>query len=101
MTTLATKRQILEDAGYAYSFDRTIYVNRKTKKVFSVEFVEDHNEEDLKSRISENTQGGKWRFYFNSPPSAAVKHEVESVLGSWSSGLSQIECESTTLNCLA
>ena len=81
MTTLTTKGQILEDAGYAYSFDRTIHVNRKAKKVFSVQFVEDHNEEELKDRIRENTQGGEWRFYFNSPPSEAVKRELESVLG--------------------
>ena len=81
MTTLATKRQILEDAGYAYSFDRTIYVNRKTKKVFSVEYVEDHDEEWLKGRVGENTPGGKWQFYFNSGPSDAVKRELESVLG--------------------
>ncbi len=81
MTTLATKGQILEDAGYAYSFDRTIYVNRKTKKVFSVQFVEDHDEEEIKRRISENTPRGKWQFYFNSEPSEAVKRELENVLG--------------------
>jgi hypothetical protein len=81
MTTVATKSQILEEAGYAYNFDRTIYVNRKFKKVFSVQFIEDHDEKELKDRISENTQGGEWRFYFNSPPSEAVKRELESVLG--------------------
>ena len=81
MTTLATKGQILEDAGYAYNFDHIIYVNRKTKKVFSVQFVEDHDEEEIKRRICENTQAGEWRFYFNSPPSGAVKRELESVLG--------------------
>jgi len=80
MTTLATKGQILEDAGYAYNFDHIIYVNRNTKKAFSVQFVEDHDEEELKSRISENTQAGEWRFYFNSSPSEAVKRELESVL---------------------
>jgi len=81
MITLATKSQILEDAGYAYSIDRTIYINRETKKVFSVKFIEDHNEEELKARISEKTQGGEWQFYFNSPPSEAVKHELERALG--------------------
>lgn len=81
MTTLTTKGQILDDAGYAYNFDRTIYVNRKTKKVFSVQFIEDHDEKELKDRIGENTQGAEWRFYFNSPPSEAVKRELESVLG--------------------
>ena len=37
------KEQILQQAGYAYSFDRMIYFNRRTKKAFSVEFVEDYN----------------------------------------------------------
>jgi hypothetical protein len=81
MTTATSKMRILEDAGYAFSFPRTIYVNRQAKKVFSVEFVEDHDDEEIKRRINENTQGGKWRFYFNSPPSDAVKRELESVLG--------------------
>ena len=81
MATLATKSKILEEAGYVYNFDRQAYVNRKAKKVFSVEFVEDHGEEEIKRRISEPTQTGEWRFYFNSEPSGAVRRELESVLG--------------------
>ena len=81
MTTLATKRQILEEAEYAYDFKRMTYVNRGAKKVFSVEFVEDHSEGELQRCISEHTEGREWRFYFNSPPSEAVKRELERVLG--------------------
>ncbi len=81
MTTLATKSQILEDAGYAYNFDRTIYVNRKTKTAFSAEFVQNNPEEEIKRRISEGSQGGKWVFHFNVRPSDAVRRELESVLG--------------------
>ncbi len=81
MATLATKQQILEDAGYAYSFDREIYINRRSKKLFSAGFVEDHSEDDLQRCVRENTREGAWRFYFNSPPSEAVKRELESVLG--------------------
>jgi hypothetical protein len=58
-----------------------IYLNPRTRKVFSVEFVEDHDESKLLECISQNTGGGEWRYYFNSPPSAAVKRELESVLG--------------------
>ena len=36
MRTLVTKQHILEGAGYVYNFDREIYFNRKTKKVFSM-----------------------------------------------------------------
>ena len=81
MTTLATKSKILEDAGYVYNFDRQAYVNRNAKKVFSVEFVEDNSDEEIKKRISEPTPSGEWRFNFNSEPSGAVKRELESVLG--------------------
>jgi hypothetical protein len=81
MSTLATKSKILEDAGYVYSFDRQAYVNRKAKKVFSIEFVEDHSDEQLQKRISDDAQGSGWQFYFNSEPSQAVKRELESVLG--------------------
>lgn len=81
MQRLDTKIQILEESGYSYSFDRQIYINRRTKKAFSVEFVEDHSEEELLRCINEDAPGGEWRFYFNSEPSAAVKHELVGVLG--------------------
>ena len=79
--TLARKGRILQDAGYAYNFDRMVYFNRKAKKIFSIEFVEDHDENDLLKGIAEETNEADWRFYFNSPPSEAVKHEIENVLG--------------------
>lgn len=81
MRSVDTKSQILGDAGFAYSFDRRIYVNRRARKAFSVEFIDDHSEEELQKCISENTGQGEWRFYFNSPPSEAVQRELESVIG--------------------
>ncbi len=80
MAAQATKRQILEDSGYTYSFDREIYFNRCTKKAFSVEFVEDHSQDVLQKCISEDGQGGRWRFYFNFPPSESVSRDLESAL---------------------
>jgi hypothetical protein len=77
----ASKTEILGEAGYAYSFDRQMYLNRKTKKAFSVEFFQDHSEDLIRKYILEHTDGLEWRFYFNLPPSAAVKHERECVLG--------------------
>ena len=76
-----TKQQILDDAGFTYNFDRKIYVNRKTKKIFSVEFVEDNNEKVLEQCIRKDTVGKGWRFYFNEDPPNAVKREIEAVLG--------------------
>lgn len=78
--TLATKSKMLEDAGYVYSFDRQAYVNRKAKKIFSIEFVEDQPLEVIKQRIAEPADG-QWRYNFNSEPSSAVKRELESILG--------------------
>jgi hypothetical protein len=75
-----SKWQILREAGYAYNFDREIYFNRQTKKVFSVEFVDDHSESVLQKSIEE-PNGTEWRFYFNSSPPAAVQRELENVLG--------------------
>jgi hypothetical protein len=81
MPPTATKRQILEAAGYAYSFDRMIYINRDARKAFSEEFVEDNPEGDLEARINEPAPpAGEWRFYFNSDPSEAVKRELSALL---------------------
>jgi hypothetical protein len=73
------KSQILEGAGYVYSLDRLMYVNREAKKVFSEEFVEDHAEDELQKCIRENS-GGEWRFYFNMPPPESVKREIVHLL---------------------
>ena len=63
MTTITTKTQILEGAGYAYSFDREIYLNRLARKVFSREFVEDHSEEVLVAKLAEPAAAtGNWNF---------------------------------------
>ncbi len=70
------KKQILENAGYAYSFDRLSYINRDVRKLFSAEFVQDHSEAELKARIKEPTPSGEWSFYFNLPPSEGVKREL-------------------------
>ena len=75
MLIVESKKQILEDAGYAYSFDRLSYISRQARKVFSIEFVQDHSEEQLRARIIETTPAGEWRFYFNLPPSDSVKRE--------------------------
>ena len=79
--TTEPKADILNAEGYRYSFDRQLYVNKETKKAFSVQFIQDHDEEQLQGFIGDRAAGQGWRFYFNSPPSEAVKHDLESVLG--------------------
>jgi hypothetical protein len=78
---MAAKSKILEEEGYAYNFDRMVYFNRRAKKAFSVEFVEDHTVDQLRERIMEKTNGTQWQFYTNSILPPAVKHELEGALG--------------------
>ena len=71
------KTEILWAANYKYNFDRDLYVNRAAKKAFSLEFVDDHPEDEVRRRIEEETDGSEWRFYFNLPPSEMVRRELE------------------------
>ncbi len=75
MRTTTRKGEMLENAGYAYSFDRLSYINRQERKVFSIEFVQDHDEAELKTCINEPIPAGEWRFYFNTPPSPSTRTE--------------------------
>jgi hypothetical protein len=77
--TAVSKSRLLREAGYAYDFERMVYVNSAKKKVFSIEFVDDHSEAEIRRRLDEHTNG-EWNFYFNQEPSPAVKRELESVL---------------------
>jgi len=71
------KSEILFAANYRYNFDRDLYVNRDARKAFSLEFVDDHKEEEVRMGIEEATDGTGWRFYFDIPPSDAVKRVLE------------------------
>ena len=75
------KKDILREADYRYNFDRDIYFNRKAKKAFSLEFVDDKREEELVQRIQEPNDSTEWKFYFNTAPSEGVKRILEQVLG--------------------
>lgn len=74
------KDEVLKSAGYRYNFDRMVYINRATKKVFSVEAIEDHSVEWLSDRIAEKNNGD-WRFYFNEAPAPAVVRDFLSEFG--------------------
>ena len=57
------------------------YVNRETKKVVSVEAVEDHSDEWLREMIAQANDSGDWRFYFDQPPSQSVIQAMLTELG--------------------
>jgi len=71
------KTEILWAANYKYNFDRDLYVNSAAKKAFSLEFVDDNPEEEVRRRVDEHTDGKEWKFYFNFPPSDGVRRELE------------------------
>src|ERR1039457_7325037 len=62
LTTLDTKQHILDAAGFAYNFDRRVYFNRKSKKIFSVAFLEDQSEAEIERLIRDDTGDKEWKF---------------------------------------
>jgi hypothetical protein len=80
MVDSGIKKQILEQAGYRYNFDRMLYVNRRQKKAFSVEFVDDNRVEEIQRRINEPPVAAQWQLYFNEPISDGVRRELQRVL---------------------
>ncbi len=79
-TKTATKDQLLKNSGYTYNFDRELYLNRKLKKAFSIQFIEDRSEAEIEKAIQE-TSTGNWRFFFVGPRSTAAENELANLLG--------------------
>ena len=80
MTERMEKEHLLRKAGYSYDPDREAYVNRKTRKVFSVDYLEDHDPKVIARKIQEPTRGPKWTFMFNDKLSDPVKRELTKLL---------------------
>jgi hypothetical protein len=80
MPRQAEKTHLLDNAGYAYNFDRMMYINRHAKKAFSIEFIDDHPEEEIRSKIQEPTDEEDWHFYTNSNLSEGARRELKRVL---------------------
>ena len=75
------KNDILWEANYRYDFDRDLFINRAARKAFSIEFVDDHREDELRQLIQEDTNRNAWSFYFNVPPTDGTRRELERLLG--------------------
>lgn len=75
------KQHVLDAASYIYNFDREVYFNRSAKKIFSVDFIEEHNATKLEQSILEPRQGRGWKFYFISEPPESVKRQIVEALG--------------------
>jgi len=66
-----TDEDLLKAHGYVYNFDRMAYFNRAVRKVFSLEWVEDHRD-DLMRALEEKNESGDWQIYADRMPSRAV-----------------------------
>lgn len=74
------KLKVLHDGGYRYNFDRQLYFNRDTQKAFSVEFIEDHPEDEIQRLVRDESSGRGSQFFFNGSVSPAVRQELANVL---------------------
>jgi hypothetical protein len=79
MPRQSEKVHLLDTAGYAYNFDRMMYINRQAKKAFSIEFVEDSPKAEIASKIQE-PDSDDWQFYTNLPMSEGTEKELKRVL---------------------
>jgi hypothetical protein len=73
---MSANADILVAEGYHSHIKRDIYFNRQTKKVFSFEAVEDHDEAWLRQCLLESHDAQGWRFYFNGPVSEQLMAEI-------------------------
>lgn len=71
------KGELLREGGYHYNFEMMSYVNRKTRKVFSVEFVEDNDDAELKRCIQSPATESGWTFNFTERPSQTMRCLLE------------------------
>ena len=83
MKSTLEKEEMLRSAGFRYYFQRMAYINRDSKKIVSIEAVEDKPEEWLRDMIAQSNPSGEWRFYFShgQQPSAEVKKAFLADLG--------------------
>ena len=75
-----SKSQILKDAGYRYNLERELYVNRATRTAFSIDFLEENDEQEIRRRLLLPPAVDGWIFHFVKRPSDAVKKELEGLL---------------------
>lgn len=73
MTETSQKIELLKKHGYHYHFERGLYVNRRARKAFSEEAIDDNDVKWLKDRLTQTNPSGEWRFYFNKAPSDTVR----------------------------
>jgi alpha-L-fucosidase len=61
------KYEFLSEHGYMNHFDRGLYFNRDSKKLFSIEAIEDHDMNWLRKSVETLNTKQTWQLYFNQP----------------------------------
>ncbi|KTC65344.1 Uncharacterised protein (plasmid) [Legionella adelaidensis] len=79
---MKAKTEILNSNDFQYHFDRHIYYNKQSKKIFSSEIIEDNTEKWLVDKIQERNNTGSWQIYFNNGCTLEMKKELISELDS-------------------
>lgn len=73
-----SKKKILNQHNFEIG-KGDIYFNRKTKKVFTPQFITDNNENRLIDKIKENNSD--WEFYSSNHISDSIKRDILKDLG--------------------
>ncbi len=75
------KYEFLSKHGYMNHFKRALYFNRESKKLFSVEAIEDHDMNWLCKSVETPNIMKTWQFYFNQPISPESIKEIINEFG--------------------
>jgi hypothetical protein len=63
-----------------WSPERECYINRLALKVFSVDYLDDHDITEIAAKLDEPTSADQWTFVFNVEPSDSGKEELTKLL---------------------
>jgi len=79
---MEAKTETLNSNDFQYHFNRHIYYNQQSKKIFSAEIIEDNPEDWLVDKIQEKNNTGSWQIYLNDGCTFEMKNELISELDS-------------------
>lgn len=79
---MVDKESILKAARYVYNFDRMAYYNRAARKAFTIEWVDDHTDDDLRRALAEPSDSDGWKVYAEPrPPQSVIKEFLAEING--------------------
>jgi hypothetical protein len=73
---MSDKRPFMERSGYAWNPKKKIYFNVTQRKIFSREWVDNHDENSIRAKITEPNPATGWQFYSNEQISAPAQQQI-------------------------